>query len=128
MRKDEIGHAKAETTEAQATATGGYIGAAPQRAESLFKSIGEWTPGQFRNAVELNEVLNVRDPDGNTLLHRAIETDNLPVAELIVQEYGIKADVRNGAGVSCGELAIAKGVEFAGIFGDMKAEDAASTV
>jgi hypothetical protein len=98
----------------------GYVGAPFPRAKSLFDSIEEWTPGQFRNGVELNEVKNVRDPQGNSLLHRAIEVGNLEVAELIVKDYGLGADTKNREGVTCGALAIQKGPEFAGIFGDMK--------
>lgn len=97
----------------------GYTGADPKRAASLFRSIQDWTPGQFKNGVELSEVKTVRDPEGNTLLHRAIQDGNLSVAELIVREYGGLVTEKNKAGVTAGELAITKGPEFAGIFGDM---------
>lgn len=100
--------------------TTGYVGAPEARAVSLYDSIKNWTPGEFRNAVQANEVKDVRDPLGNTLLHRALLDDNLAVAQLIVTEYGfIGDDVKNLDGFTCREVAIQKGPEFAGIFADM---------
>lgn len=110
---------------ASGTATGDQTGKATlpygERAKSIFESVKEWTPGQFRNAVEIGEAKALRDPAGNTILHRAIEVDNLPVVELLMRDYGFGdiARIENAAGQSAITLAKAHGDEFAGVFGDM---------
>lgn len=103
------------------TVTGAYTGGEVARVQSVFDSIPEWTPGQFRNALQPEEVLKFRDPSGNTLLHKALEADNIGVASIIVKEYNIESpgDLVNASGMTCRELAAKKGGEFAGIFADM---------
>lgn len=92
-----------------------------ERAKSIFKSIGTWTPGQLRNAVEVGEAKALRDPEGNTLMHEAIKKDNAPVAEMLVRDYGFRdlAETPNAAGQTCVVLAKEHGYDFAGIFGDV---------
>lgn len=91
-----------------------------ERAKSIFESISDWTPGQFRNAVEVGEAHALRDPEGNTVLHRAINEGNLPIVELLMQDYGFRdmAQSPNTAGITPLKLASEKGEEFAGVFGD----------
>lgn len=93
-----------------------------ERAASIFKSIEGWTPGQFRNAVEIGEAHSLRDPFGNTVMHQALADDNLPIVELLVQDYGFRdlALVPNKVGQTCLDIAKRKGDEFMGVFGDIE--------
>lgn len=116
---------QSSTNTGTSKATGSYVGGPVARVKSLFESIPEWTPGQFRNAVQLAECQTVRDPEGNTLLHRAIDDGNVAIVELIVKEYNFVGDnARNSLSLTPRELAIQKGPEFAGIFTDMPKETA----
>src|ERR1051326_3800301 len=91
-----------------------------ERAKSIFAKIPEWTPGQLRNAVEVSEAKLLRDPEGNTLMHRAIETGNIALVETLKQEYGFIGTLPNKQGETAFDLAEKAGEEFVSVFGDMK--------
>lgn len=92
-----------------------------ERAKTVFNKIREWTPGEFRNAVPIDEARRLLTPEGNTLLHAAIDAENVPVAELLTKEYGFVGNLPNRQGQTAIALAEHKGIEqFAGVFSDMK--------
>jgi hypothetical protein len=91
-----------------------------ERAKSIFEKIADWTPGQLKNAVEVGEAKALRDPQGNTLLHRAIETGNIGIVELLHNEYGFVGTYPNSKGETAFDLASRAGEEFAGVFGDVQ--------
>lgn len=90
-----------------------------ERAKSIFAKISDWTPGQFRNAVAPDEAKLLRDPDGNTVLHRAIETGNIALVELLHSDYGFVGTLPNTRGETAIDLATRAGDDFAGVFGDV---------
>jgi hypothetical protein len=91
-----------------------------ERARSIYDKIADWTPGQFKNAVALDEAKLLRDPQGNTVLHRAIETGNIALVELLHSEYGFVGTVPNSEGKTALDLAEIAGDDFVGVFGDLK--------
>jgi len=91
-----------------------------ERAKSIFSHIADWTPAQFRNAVEVGEAKQLRDPQGNTVMHQAIATGNLSIVELLHNEYGFVGTFPNKQGETAYDLAARTGDEFVAVFGDMK--------
>lgn len=91
-----------------------------ERAKSIFSKMADWTPAQLLNAVEVGEAKVLIDPDGNTLLHRAIETGNIALVETLHNEYGFVGTLPNKQGVTAFDLASKAGEDFAGVFGDAK--------
>lgn len=93
-----------------------------ERARVAFEKIADWTPGQFVNAIDKTEAKLLRDPEGNTLMHRAIETGNIAIVELLHNDYGFVGNFPNAKGETAIDLAERAGDDFAAVFGDMKPE------
>lgn len=96
-----------------------------ERARTIFSKIADCTPGEFRNAVEIGEAKQLRDLAGNTVMHRAIETGNLALVDLLRTEYGFIGNAPNFQGQTCIMLAHNAGGEFAGVFGDVIPQEVA---
>jgi hypothetical protein len=91
-----------------------------ERAKAIFANIPNWSPGQLRNAVAPDEAKLLRDPDGNTLMHSAIQAGNIALVETLHNDYGFVGTLPNGRGETAIDLAYCAGDEFAGVFGDVK--------
>lgn len=104
--------------------TGGIVDALDtlpygERAKSVFDRAADWTPGSFKNAVDLQEAKLLRDPQGNTILHAAVETGNIALVELLHREYGFVGTLPNREGKTAIDMAQLAGDDFAGVFGDV---------
>lgn len=91
-----------------------------ERAEAIYEKIPDWTPGQLKNAIDVGEAKALRDPHGNTILHRAVETGNIALVDFLRNEYGFVGTFPNNQGLTAIDLAEKQGAEFVGVFGDMK--------
>lgn len=92
--------------------------------ETIFGSLKDWSPSQFREAVSPEMARDLRNPlNQNTLLHGAIEAGNVDVTRMLVNKpYALDPSVTNGIGETAIELAKEKGGQFDGIFKDIVTE------